>query len=90
MTKANSEIRTAMQNNKIPAWAIGAEIGVHENTVLRRLRFELSEKEKKVFVYYRQAFSRKDIICYSVRCNVQSIHKNNALTTAIVKTLREL
>ena len=41
MTKANSEIRTAMQNNKIPAWAIGAEIGVHENTVLRRLRFEL-------------------------------------------------
>ena len=46
MTKANSEIRTAMQNNKIPAWAIGAEIGVHENTVLRRLRFELSEKQK--------------------------------------------
>ena len=50
MTKANSEIRTAMQNNKIPAWAIGAEIGVHENTVLRRLRFELSEQEKQKYL----------------------------------------
>lgn len=50
MTKANSEIRTAMQNNKIPSWAIGAEIGVHENTVLRRLRFELSEQEKQKYL----------------------------------------
>ena len=50
MTKANLEIRTAMQNNKIPAWAIGAEIGVHENTVLRRLRFELSEQEKQKYL----------------------------------------
>ena len=50
MTKANSEIRTAMQNNKIPARAIGAEIGVHENTVLRRLRFELSEQEKQKYL----------------------------------------
>lgn len=50
MTKANSEIRTAMQNNKIPAWAIGAEIGVHENTVLRRSRFELSEQEKQKYL----------------------------------------
>lgn len=50
MTKANTEIRTAMHNNKIPAWAIGAEIGVHENTVLRRLRFELSEQEKQKYL----------------------------------------
>lgn len=50
MTKANSEIRTAMYNNKIPAWAIGAEIGVHENTILRRLRFELPEQEKQKYL----------------------------------------
>lgn len=50
MTKANSEIRTAMQSRKVPAWAIGAEIGVHENTILRRLRFELSEQEKQKFM----------------------------------------
>lgn len=50
MTKANSEIRTAMHNYKIPAWAIGTEIGVHENTVLRRLRFELPEQEKQKYL----------------------------------------
>ena len=50
MTKANLEIRTAMQKNKIPAWAIGTEIGVHENTILRRLRFELPEQEKQKYL----------------------------------------
>lgn len=50
MTKSNSEIRTAMLKNKIPAWAIGAQIGVHENTILRRLRFELPEQEKRKYL----------------------------------------
>lgn len=50
MTKANSEIRTAMHNNKVPAWAIGAQIGVHENTILRRLRFELPEQDKQKYL----------------------------------------
>lgn len=50
MIKANSEIRAAMYNNKIPAWAIGAEMGVHENTILRHLRFELPEQEKQKYL----------------------------------------
>lgn len=47
MKKANAEIRAAMQEKHIPAWMIGSALGVHENTVLRRLRFELPEPEKQ-------------------------------------------
>jgi hypothetical protein len=50
MIKANLEIREAMQNNKIPAWAIGTEIGVHENTIFRRLRTEMSEQDKQKYL----------------------------------------
>lgn len=47
MVKANTDIRTALKTAKIPIWACAAVIGVHENTLLRKLRFELSEQEKK-------------------------------------------
>mgnify|MGYP004545813583 CR=1 FL=1 len=50
MKKTNLEIREAMHNNKVPAWAIGSEMGVHENTILRRLRFELPEQEKQKYL----------------------------------------
>lgn len=50
MIKTNSEVRAAMKARKVPAWAIGAEIGVCENTILRRLRFELSEPEKQKYL----------------------------------------
>ena len=50
MKKTNLEIREAMRNNKVPAWAIGFEMGVHENTILRRLRFELPEQEKQKYL----------------------------------------
>lgn len=46
MAKANNDIRSALKMAKIPIWACAAEIGVHENTLLRKLRFELSDKEK--------------------------------------------
>lgn len=49
MTKANADVRKAMKDKHVPAWAIGAALGVHENTVLRRLRFELPEQEKQTF-----------------------------------------
>lgn len=49
MTKANADVRDAMRKKRIPAWAVGAELGVHENTVLRRLRFELSTQDKQTF-----------------------------------------
>lgn len=47
MTKANDDVRKAMKDKHVPAWAVGAALGVHENTVLRRLRFELPETEKQ-------------------------------------------
>ena len=49
MTKANADVRKAMKDNHVPAWAVGAALGVHENTVLRRLRFELPEQDKQTF-----------------------------------------
>ena len=57
MTKANTDIRTALKLAKVPIWACAAEMGVHENTLLRKLRFELSENEKK------QILSIVDKIC---------------------------
>ena len=38
---------SALKAEKIPIWACAAVIGVHENTLLRKLRFELSDQEKK-------------------------------------------
>lgn len=49
MIKANADIRLMMKERKIPVYAVGAVMGVHENTVLRRLRFELPEQEKQTF-----------------------------------------
>ncbi len=50
MQKANSEIIEAIKTTKTPAWAIAHELGVHENTILRRLRFELSEQDKQKYL----------------------------------------
>lgn len=49
MTKANSDIRAMMKEKNVPAYAVGAVMGVHENTVFRRLRFELPEQDKQTF-----------------------------------------
>ena len=49
MIKANSEIRNLMKEKKIPVYAVAAVMGVHENTIFRRLRFELSPEEKAEF-----------------------------------------
>lgn len=47
---ANFEIKAMIKAEKIPYWKIGEKLGVHENTVLRRLRREFSEKEKQDFI----------------------------------------
>ncbi len=47
MTKANADVRAAMKVHRVPAWAIGTVLGIHENTVLRRLRTELPEPAKQ-------------------------------------------
>lgn len=50
MRKANTEIREAMREKHVPAWAIGEALGVHENTVLRHLRTELNSTERERIV----------------------------------------
>ena len=47
MLKANTDIREALKASKIPIWACAFQLGVHENTLLRRLRHELPEVEKQ-------------------------------------------
>lgn len=49
MKLANSEIRTLMKEKRIPVYAVAAVMGVHENTVFRKLRFELPECDKETF-----------------------------------------
>ncbi len=49
MTKANADIRAMMREKKVPVYAVGAVMGVHENTIFRRLRTELPENEKQTF-----------------------------------------
>ena len=49
MKRANQDIRALMREKKVPVYAVGAAMGVHENTVFRRLRFELPEQDKQTF-----------------------------------------
>ena len=49
MKLANQDIRNLMREKKVPVYAVGAAMGVHENTVFRRLRFELPETDKQTF-----------------------------------------
>ncbi len=47
MTKANSDIRQEAKSAKIPIWRIAAALGIAEQTLVKRLRFELSQKDKQ-------------------------------------------
>ena len=46
----NAEIRTELKSAKIPYWRIADKLGVHENTIVRRMRKELSEDDRKKFL----------------------------------------
>lgn len=50
MTKANADIRAEMKAKNIPVYAVADIMGVHENTLFRRLRHELTEQEKQEFI----------------------------------------
>lgn len=63
MTKANIDIRSALKTAKIPIWACAAVIGVHENTLLRKLRFELSEQEKKPIFEAIEKLAKENASC---------------------------
>ena len=45
----NIEIRAELKAAKIPYWKIADILGVHENTVMRKLRHELTDSEKTLF-----------------------------------------
>ena len=45
----NIEIKAELKAAKIPYWKIADKLGVHENTIIRRMRKELSEEDCKRF-----------------------------------------
>ena len=45
----NTEIRAELKAAKIPYWKVAEKLGVHENTIVRRMRTELSEDDRKAF-----------------------------------------
>lgn len=49
MIKANQDVRELYKQKKVPVYAIAEVMGVHENTVLRKLRTELSAEDKQTF-----------------------------------------
>ena len=61
MTKANTDIREAMRIKKVPVYAIADVMGVHENTLFRRLRYELSEQEKQKYFCIIDEISEKEV-----------------------------
>jgi len=57
----NKDIRKI--KGSIPLWAIAEELGIHENTLYRKLRKELKENEKKEIIKvirYLQTSSKED------------------------------
>lgn len=49
MNKANIELRAELKAANIPYWRIAEVLGVHENTVIRRMRTELSSNDRAAF-----------------------------------------
>ncbi len=47
MIKANVDIRKEAKSAKIPLWQIALKLGISEVTLVRRLRLELAEQQKK-------------------------------------------
>ena len=50
MKKANLDIRESAKKSKIPIWQIAYVMGITEQTLLRKLRFEFSDEEKQHFL----------------------------------------
>lgn len=46
--KANQDIRDYMEKHHITMWQLGAKLGRSDNTMIRRLRMELTETDKAV------------------------------------------
>ena len=44
-----TEIKELLKVEQIPYWRLADALGVHENTIVRKLRHELSDSEQKRF-----------------------------------------
>lgn len=54
----NEDIRRAIRIADVRHWQIAARIGIHENTLVRWLRAELSEAHKKAILSAIEALSQ--------------------------------
>ena len=46
----NAEIRNELKSFGIPYWRIADKLGVHENSIVRKMRHELSAADKEAFM----------------------------------------
>lgn len=44
---ANQDLKEKMRNSKIPQWKVAHEMGVSEMTLIRKMRFNLSNDDRK-------------------------------------------
>lgn len=60
MRKANEKVYLASLHNKVPLWKLADCLGCHENTLLRRLRYELSEEKQTELVKMIEEIAGKE------------------------------
>lgn len=49
--QSNQEVRQMKADTEIPFWRIAERLGIHENTLLRWMRTELSEEKKAAILF---------------------------------------
>lgn len=50
MEKRNNDIRVLARKAGVPLWSVAEKIGIRENTLYYRLRYELTEEQRKEIV----------------------------------------
>lgn len=46
MFKRNNDIRNAISKSRLTTWLVAEKLGIHENTLFRKLRKVLTDEEK--------------------------------------------
>ena len=60
MQKANIDVRNAAKKNGLPLWIIANALGIHEVTLVKKLRVELPVKEKQLLLSIIDKISEYD------------------------------
>jgi DNA-binding NtrC family response regulator len=47
MTKANKDIRAKLRNTRVTIWRVAEVLGIHESTLIRRMRKEFPHRDKE-------------------------------------------